>query len=504
MPPLPHRVWTPIGNAWDAYRRRHLAEHSAFYEHLWRLIHIHESVTVMLGSALATRLLTSSPEEGISEETKNDLRSMLTGIKATAEGELVSPNTESACLGGSVGTWLDLLNRFGLRDDCQKSPFRTALREYLGASPDRPLRFIEDWRRIGPVPATYQESGLNRIGRFQAINSLRNKLAHVPISERTLRSLLAGLRFEVLSALTPDNFDPDPSADARTTNWYPPLRGTIACPGVLLYGTSEVVKQEVRIATQPGDVRLLWGAADPSGAQPAEEHWSAAPFVRVDGELKVGILFRLPGVKDAPAEGLTGAYHRFAAEIEPVREELVASSFVQQLLPRVVPTAIAVTKSARPTVSVAKAESAERPISSAYMLRSEAEAAFGRRDFKTADEVFTTLAAANDSREYNDVAKFKHGIAKRRLAQDLPEGVQRSHAIDSSITLLEQAAKHRDLTYQAKARYELSRALAQKYSYGEEKVPRLRERAIEEAKQAAKLVYAPEYINWAERIAQVL
>ncbi|MBX3362460.1 MAG: hypothetical protein KF912_03765 [Phycisphaeraceae bacterium] len=506
MPAITHRLWTPIANARDAFRRRWLAEPSAIYEHIWRLVHIHESVTVMLGSALATSLLTSLNDDEQDLADKNDLRTMLTGVKAGTGGELISPSSESACLSGSIGTWLDLLNRFGLRDPGAVAPFRTALRDYLKESAGQPLAFLEEWRRIGPVPETYQDPQLNRIGRFQAINSLRNKLAHVPISERTLRNLYKGLRFELFSALTPDKVDANLAADSlTTTKWFAPLRGTIECAGGLLTGTADPIKHDTPVKAKSDDVRLLW-RANPDAKDGTDETWSAAPFVRTDGELKVGILFRLPGVKDVPKEGLTGEYHRFAAEIEPVREEEVAADFVSPLIPKVSPQppqAAPTPKEPRTTTQTTKKPQPEPPpAKTPYDLRSEAETAFLRRDYWAAEKAFAELSKYGDRREYNDVAKLKHGVSLRRVAQEFPDTGQLVELTDKSISLLGEATHHSDVTYEAKARYELSRALIQRYRYGHSQDASLKTRAIEEAKKAAKLVYEPEYMNWYEKVSR--
>ncbi|MCW6053219.1 hypothetical protein K4039_24910 [Lyngbya sp. CCAP 1446/10] len=49
-----YRLWTPVANAYDIYRRRLIANPEAFYEHTWRLIHIQESLIVTLGSSGAS------------------------------------------------------------------------------------------------------------------------------------------------------------------------------------------------------------------------------------------------------------------------------------------------------------------------------------------------------------------------------------------------------------------------------------------------------------------
>ncbi len=501
MASVVHRLWVPIANARDAFRRRWLAEHGAFYEHIWRLVHIHESVAVMLGSALATNLLHNLDDEKDFTE-KNDLRAMLTGIRAGSGGEILSGGSDNACLGGSIGTWLDLLNRFGRRDVSPASQFRTHLRAYLDESSGQQLAFLEEWRRVGPVPEAYQNNELTRIGRVQAINSLRNKLAHVPISERSLKNLYKGLRIEIFSLLTPDKIDPSLQSDPlETKNWFPVLRGSIVCSDSVLSGTGDPAKFSKQTGSTKDSADLLW-RAKPDDKSQSDEVWSAAPFLRADGELKVGVLFRLPGIKDASDESLTGEYHRFAAEIEPVREEEVAARLISILLPRIPDESKPDPVATAPALSKSTSAHSDTPSRTAYQIRSDAEAAFARRDYAASAEFFRELSDLNDSVAYNHVAMLKHGVSLRRMAQERPQSQDRLKLIHDATVLLDDATNHLDVTYEARARYELSRALLQRFRYEHESDEKLRERAISEAKEAAKLVYEPEYMNWYERISR--
>ena len=95
-------LWTPIANAVDSYRRRLLIQPSAFYEHTWRLIHIHEALVVTLGTALATRLFTlwnEQPNTIIDEDLIKILtQKIITGLNP----EDPSKNPSSGCLSGSI------------------------------------------------------------------------------------------------------------------------------------------------------------------------------------------------------------------------------------------------------------------------------------------------------------------------------------------------------------------------------------------------------------------
>ena len=76
-------LWTPIANALDAYRRRLIADENAFYEHIWRLIHIEEALIVTLGAAIATRLMENWLDDPDRQAELNELRSIVIGIAPT-------------------------------------------------------------------------------------------------------------------------------------------------------------------------------------------------------------------------------------------------------------------------------------------------------------------------------------------------------------------------------------------------------------------------------------
>lgn len=103
-------MWTPIANAFDAYRRRLLVDPNAFYEHTWRLIHIHEALVVTLGTVLATRLFTiwNNQPNTIKDEDliKIKIQKLITGLSP----EDTSKNLSGGCLSGSILEWINLLN----------------------------------------------------------------------------------------------------------------------------------------------------------------------------------------------------------------------------------------------------------------------------------------------------------------------------------------------------------------------------------------------------------
>jgi hypothetical protein len=127
------RLWTPVANALEAYRRRVLRDPKATYEHIWRLIHIHEALVVTVGAALASRLLSQWSDDPSALINLNRLRSLVTGMpERDDEGLSQSPPSEF-CFGGSIKAWIDLLQVFGKSEMLPSCQFCNQLSAYLRA-----------------------------------------------------------------------------------------------------------------------------------------------------------------------------------------------------------------------------------------------------------------------------------------------------------------------------------------------------------------------------------
>jgi hypothetical protein len=160
------RLWTPIANAFDAYRRRVLASTDAVYEHVWRLIHIHESTIVCLGSLLSSRLLALWTTESLDDADR--LRQRLTGLAAPAlpTGGVDVPRGE-ACLDGYINPWVTLLKEFSPSGtDPTNCQFSEGLSKYLLEKVPGPLAFLDSWKTLADVPGVFAETDLSRIDRF--------------------------------------------------------------------------------------------------------------------------------------------------------------------------------------------------------------------------------------------------------------------------------------------------------------------------------------------------
>lgn len=503
------RLWTPLANALEAYRRRVVIEPSAEYEHIWRLIHIQEALAVCLVSLMATRLAHVLVEPA-DEDDMQALREGLTGLRPGEHGPDDDDDVEQSPWGGSVGAWIELLRRHGKIVAKAEDPFLSALSTYLSTSPNRALAFADAWAKIAPVPATFRDASMDRVGRLGAINSFRNKLAHVPVPQRLLGELHRGLRVEVLDGLT-DKFDPNADASSfgfSATSYREPLTG------ILYVGNSFVTGgNEVGIETGRCSASSVVHAS--YAGQSGSVEWPVEPFFRIDGEAKTALLFRVTDLGREPgAAGYGGEYHRFAAELEPVTYVTISSEVIAPWIPKPVIPANRNPPTGNPeadngaalTVISAAGDATTRVVAAEELaalspreLRESAEGAFSRRDYSGAVMFFDALAKAADAREYNDVARSKHGAASWRAAEHrmvAPHELQA--ALLSAVALLQQAERHRDPRYAARSAYERSKALWHLWRATGE-VTHLSE-ALAAAERAVSKSPEEAFISWQARV----
>lgn len=444
-------------------------ERKAEYEHIWRLIHIQEALAVTLASLMATRLahVLSDTQDG---ENMNVLREALTGLRPDALGSDDDDDVEPSPWGGSIGAWIELLRRFGKDSLRETDPFLAALADYLSSTPNRPLAFGDAWARIAPVPATFRNPTLDRVGRLGAINSFRNKLAHVPVPQRILGDLHRGLRVEVLDGLT-DKFNPENDSPGFLAKSYrDPLVGILYSGSTYVTGGSEV-----GIDTTQGRPNSV-GIKASYGIDEQIIDWPVEPFFRIDGEAKAALLFRVTDLQREPgATGYGGEYHRFAAELEPVTYVTIGAEIIEPWIPRASPVGPEVGLAAlegqqgvsdHTSISSGKLPFADQAnvltvesTHSPTALRRLAEEAFSRRDYNSAVEYFDALAQSGDIFQYNHVAQSKHGAALWRAAERSAAADELQRSLQRAVELLKGAEKHRDPRYAARSAYEGSKAL---------------------------------------------
>jgi hypothetical protein len=496
-------LWTPIANAVDSYRRRLLIEPKALYEHTWRLIHIHEALVVTLGTALATRLFTlwnEQPHTIAQDSIKTTTQKMITGLNP--EDPTKPPSR--GCLSGSISEWINLLNtakNLSLNTDC---PFIENLKNYIEKVPESPnnnsLAFLNDWERIAPVPRSYNKGDdLTVINRFLAINDLRNKLAHVPISARILTNLHKNLRKELLWLLTHDpNWlnDEDATKDIAIKKWHPSLCGQISDSKAFISGSTFGKASTDENHQNRKGVYWKWNLNNTSETIT----WEASPFVYFDDELKISLLFRVNNLSGDLDVNPTGEYHRFAAEVEPVQRRDISKDYIESWLPK---KPSPESTEARDTLdtndAIDTSESLKPDEISPEDLRTRAENAFKAGSYKKAVSYYDEMALKNFS-NYTDVAKSRHGAALWRIANNISKEdkeIGKKNFL-RAIDLLDQASNHRDIGYAAEAHYQKSKALWHLAEIDSENKENLVEQAKEEAEKALALALEQRYIGWYE------
>lgn len=482
-------MWTPIANAFEAYRRRLIIEPDAVYEHTWRLIHIHESLIVTLGSALATRIFDLNSNNQIKNEDFKLLQIMLTGLSAKNEPIDEKEPRGKGCLSGSIGEWISLLStakNFTLESPCE---FISKIQDYLDTTPNtQKLAFLDEWERVAPVPKEQTKDGLTRIQRLGAINELRNKLAHVPVSRRIVGKLHDGLRRELLLLLTPEPtvLDVDSKTDLGTIKkWHDALCGRIFYKNAYVEGSSFGPKRKHGNSELKSDScdTVYWGRPDQNKNNKNQwVQWDASPFVYFDEEFKVYLLFRFTNLSSEPDVDLTGEYYRFAAEVEPVQRHTVSVETIKPWLPKESPS-----------------EASSDIPTEISELRTRAENAFTNGSFKEAVNYYSQLADKKNTSIYNHVAKSRHGAALWRVANRSEDNLEeRKRLFNQAIKLLDDASQHKEIAYQAEAHYQKSKALWHLAEIDVVDKEDSIKKSIAEAEQAKSLALLERYTSWYE------
>ena len=529
-----YRLWTPIANSLDVYRRRLIADRNAVYEHTWRLLHIEESLVVTLGAAVASRLYDIWNRDGQKLAELNNLRQLVTGIPTGdgADGEIV----EKSCLDGRIDAWIDLLMRYTKPESLPDCSFCKAASSYLVEEIDGRIAFVDGWQRIAPVPELFKEPKTSRVQRLRAINTFRNKLAHVPVSHKVMPDVYRGLRQEIVRLLCSDQdvLTKSEYSDFVYTKWLDPLKGKLANKHGFVTGSDFRQHDWDRPQNRFDGHCDAWFEWCDGSCEPLA--WDGTPFVELDEELKATLLFRVDELAAQPQQDEFNAeYHRFAAEIDPVQrrplpqdrisrwipERPAAPAITQQTVAQSIATtplsdepvtvepvdanvnvsvvAPSVVASVTATDDVAVQVVGQPPTAmSAAQLRQVAEEGYRSRDNEKACQMFEELANRGDAERYNHVSKLKHGISIRHLADAADDETTKIDLLQRAVNLLDQAADHAIASYSAQALYEQSKALWRLWRTKHDQA--FLNDALSAANRATLMVYDPSYLSWFERL----
>jgi len=381
-------------------------------------------------------------------------------------------------LDGSIDKWIEIVQYVsGL--DVQASGFLAALRTFLvGPAPCSsgeshshcidlaPL--ARAWGRACDVPPSVVPDKASVKDTLQAINSFRNRFAHVPFPYDQLQDI-----YRELEACTFRFFDIPPSA----ANEGSPLSGSFALKDSILRGPGYRHTPDTWLTVDRET--FVWGK---NGEQ---ELWDARPFVFLDKMMRPYLLSRLKN------EAGSWEYTRYLAEANAVYS--LSNPDLLKLLPR--PEEADYRKDEPPpkdtTQTSSKGDMAETPA----CTREEAFAAVRRRDFEPA---IAFWKAEVDEKPYYHSGWQRLGFAQREYGVDLTDSEhdKAEQLLRESVVSFDHATGHGDPQYEAEAYYNRSKAHWRLWRLiGDTKEF---DSAVDDAQTAAARFYDHRFVSWSE------
>jgi hypothetical protein len=459
-------LWPSIHAAVDVYQRRR-ASAADHYELIWRLIHICECTVITLAAAAISRLrLVGQNQEYLK------LRERCYGITwNTTEASL---EKGLGALDGSIDKWIEIIQYVpGL--NVEGSGFLAALRGFLvgtGLEVDlAPL--VRAWGRACDVPPSVLPEKVNVKDAFQAINSFRNRFAHVPFPYDQVQEI-----YREIENCTFSIFELPPTA----ANNESPLSGCFALKDSILQGAGYC--KPLNDAWQAVENEtFVWNKTQP-------ETWDARPFVFLDKMMRPYLLSRLKN------DVGSWEYVRYLAEANAVYG--VNNPDLLKLLPR--PEEGDYRKDEPPQDAVV-ARDAMPQAETTITRREEAVAAIRRRDFEPAIRFLKTEVA----QRHNYHSGWQRlGYAQREYGVDLmdAEPERAEQLLRESVASFTHAAEHIEPQYEAEAYYNRSKAHWRLWRLNQEAEEF--QKAIEDAKRAAVYPYDHRFVSWSEFLRENL
>jgi len=459
-------LWPPIADAVDTFLRRR-QERAGPYERAWRLIHIWESVEVTLAVAVLSRLCTMS-----------DSADVLRRIRAHFYGSYWDEATRSfqsaqGAANGSIDQWITILEEIP-KQATLDGVFLPALKAFLEEEVMDLSALVAAWMRACDVPPDARTSRPCKVKQaMRHVNSLRNRLAHVPFPHDPLQELA-----DALEAVTQQLFGiaPRPSChekDGRSS----PLTGALQSEWSFLHGTHRETLDERAGA----ELQLVFPMLRRDRAP--REIWRAGPFLHLDTMVRPHVLTR---VKDVG----TCEYTRFRAEANALL--IVDSTEIEALLPH--------PKQDEYEQSEPSEEQgvAQLPPAESVTGMESAIDAVRRENYDAAIPFFEGVVTARPS--YH-VGWLRLGHAQREKAVRMAalDQVGAVTLLREAVASLQKATEHLDAGYRAQAFYELSKAFFH-LSRLEGDTDSQRNAALDCARTACRLHGDPKYLTWLEYV----
>jgi tetratricopeptide (TPR) repeat protein len=463
-------LWPSIHAAVDVYQRRRSAD-ADHYELIWRLVHICECTVVTLAAAAVSRLRQMDRKPEFLK-----LRERCYGI--TWNSTEASLDKGIGALDGSIDKWIEIVQYVpGL--DVKSSKFLTALQKLLvgaknEASTDStncidlaPL--VRAWGRACDVPPSVIPEKVSVKDAFQAINSFRNRFAHVPFPYDQIQDI-----YRELETCTFRLFEISPTA----ANDESPLSGSLALKDSLLQGAGHRNTPEGWTAVDCET--FVWGK---KGTQ---ESWDARPFIFLDKMMRPYLLSRLKN------EAGSWEYTRYLAEANAVYS--LNKSDLLKLLPR--PDESDYHKDEPPPKEVKSSNDAVIHGVPGIYGREEAFAAVRRRDFDPAIQFWKSEVESNP--DYHS-GWHRLGYAQREHGVDLMDAEPQKAAqlLKESIESFSHAILHNNPEYAAEAYYNRSKAYWRLSRLNGDSVANFQE-AVKDAQIAVARFYDQRFISWCE------
>lgn len=454
-------LWPSVHAAVDVYQRRRAAD-ADHYELIWRLIHICECTVITLAAAAISRL----SQMGKNQEYLK-LRERCYGVTwNTTEASL---EKGIGALDGSIDKWIEIIQYVpGLT--VEGSKFLTSIQTFLTESQDHRIDLaplVRAWGRACDVPPNVLPEQVSTKDAFQAINSFRNRFAHVPFPYDQIQEI-----YRELETCTFKVFEVPPSA----ANDESPLSGAFALKDTILQGAGYRYTPDT---WQPVDHEtFVWGK---KGEQ---EIWDARPFILLDKMMRPYLLSRLKN------EAGSWEYTRYLAEANAVYS--ISNPDLLKLLPRPDESDYRkdepLPKEVGPTEGVV---SVETPLEK----REQAFAAVRRRDFEPAIQFWKSEV---HEKPYYHSGWQRLGFAQREYGVDLTD-TDREKAeqlLRDSIASFNHATAHNDPQYEAEAYYNRSKAHWRLWRLTDD--AQEFESAVADARTAASRFYDPRFVSWSE------
>jgi hypothetical protein len=467
--------WPPIHAAVDVYQRRRAAA-ADHYELIWRLVHVCECTVITLAAAAISRL---KQMDKSSDYLK--LRERCYGI--TWNNTDASLEKGVGALDGSIDKWIEIAQYIpGLNVDGSK--FLTAFQTFfVGPKTDSSVDpaysidlgpLVRAWSRACDVPPSVRPEKVSVKDAFQAINSFRNRFAHVPFPYDQIQEI-----YRELETCTFGFFEVPPTA----ANDESVLSGSLALKDSILRGAGY------------RDTPDTWQAVDHEtfvwGKKGDQESWDARPFIFLDKMMRPYLLSRLKN------EAGSWEYTRYLAEANAVYS--LSNSDLLKLLPR--PEESDYRKDEPPPEPIEPAGHEEASPRTPINTREEAFAAVRRRDFEPAIQFWKSEV---EQRPYYHSGWHRLGFAQREYGVDLMDGEREKaeQLLRESIESFGHAAEHNDPQYAAEARYNRSKAHWRLWRLSEDKEEF--QSALVDAQAAVADSYDHRFVSWNEFLKENL